>query len=152
MTTLSPEHIWLIIGFILILLEFVAPGLIVIFFGMGAFTVGIMIFAGLPSDGSLPFFIFSGTSLGYLLLLRRFFKKWFTGRTISNQETGEDEDFIGNVAEVVSGFEKGQIYSGRVKYRDALWDAEIDKKQILAAGDKVKIVDRKNSILIIDTL
>ena len=152
MSTLSAEHIWLLIGFVLIFLEFIAPGLIFIFFGMGAISVGLLIFAGMPGSGSMPFLIFSGLSLGYLLLLRRFFKNWFTGRTLRGREAGDDDDFTGSIAEVVSGFEKGQIKHGRVMYRGALWDAETDEKQPLAIGDKVKIVSRKNSILIIDIL
>ncbi|MCY4211722.1 MAG: NfeD family protein [Gammaproteobacteria bacterium] len=152
MSTISAEHIWLLIGFILIFLEFIAPGLIFIFFGMGAITVGLLIFAGIPSSGSIPFFIFSGVSLGYLLLLRKFFKNWFTGRTLSERATGDDDDFIGSVAEVTSGFEKGQINHGRVMYRGALWDAQTDQKHSLAVGDKVKIVNRKNSLLIVDAM
>ena len=37
--SISPEIIWFVIGFVLILVEFAIPGLIVIFFGLGAWVV-----------------------------------------------------------------------------------------------------------------
>ena len=150
MSELEPEVIWLILGMLLILSEFLLPGLIAAFFGAGALVVGLLIWAGMPAGGPLPFVVFSVVSIGALLLLRSRFKPWFAGRSLGVRSTGPDDDFVGHQARVIDGFSPDSGGFGRVSYRDAPWKAqvrEMPEDGHLEAGDRVTIVDRSGSIL-----
>ena len=150
MESITPELIWVLLGISLILAEFVLPGLVAIFFGLGALAVGLLLWAGMSGEGALPFVVFSSVSVGSLLLLRGLFKPWFTGRSLGVQATGEDEDFVGYKAEVVSGFSELRSSTGRVIYRGTQWDARAAADCVLETGARVEIVGRRGPVLIID--
>lgn len=151
MAAVSPELLWVCLGILLILAEFVLPGLIVVFFGLGALLTGLLIWAGMPGEGAWPFVAFPLMSVGALLLLRGMFKSWFVGRSLGAQKTGEDEDFIGRRAQIVSGFDGAGGRTGRIAYRGAHWDAQAAGDHGFKIGDQVMIVAREGSILTIDT-
>lgn len=146
---LSPEMIWIVTGIVLILAEFVLPGLIVIFFGLGALITGLAIWGGMAANGPWPFVLFSVVSLGSLLFLRKYCKAWFTGRSMGTQITGEDEDFIGHMVEIASGFDAQNPTYGRVTYRGAQWDARSDTPLDAPPGTRATITARQGSLLII---
>ena len=67
---LSAAVIWFIIGFILFILEFVVPGLILFFFGLGAWVVALVsLFYDLSLNEQLIIFVI--TSVLSILLLRK---------------------------------------------------------------------------------
>ena len=84
--------IWFIIGFILFILEFVVPGLILFFFAVGAWTVAILsIFVVIPLTGQLLIFVI--TSVLTIFILR----KWLQKRLYGDQtSTGENVEITGN--------------------------------------------------------
>lgn len=148
---MDPEIIWMLLGIFLILAEFAAPGLVVVFFGFSALIVGILIWTEIiPGEGPPPFVVFAIVSLGTLLLLRRQCKSWFVGRSFGVQIAGEDDDFLGREAIVASGFDNARAQAGRVTYRGTQWDARTAEESPLKAGDPVKIIGRKDSVLIIE--
>lgn len=147
---MDPEIIWMLLGIFLILAEFVVPGLVVVFFGFSALIVGLLIWAGMPGEGPLPFVVFAIVSLGTLLLLRKQCKSWFVGKSIGSQIAGEDDDFLGREAIVASGFDNARAQAGRVTYRGTQWDARTKEETQLKTGDPVKIIGRKDSVLIIE--
>lgn len=147
---MDPEIIWMLLGIFLILAEFVVPGLVVVFFGFSALIVGLLIWAGMPGEGPLPFVVFAAVSLGTLLLLRKQCKSWFVGKSIGSQIAGEDDDFLGREAIVASGFDNARAQAGRVTYRGTQWDARTKEETQLKTGDPVKIIGRKDSVLIVE--
>lgn len=148
---MEPEIIWMLLGIFLILAEFAVPGLVVIFFGFSALIVGILIWTGIISgEGPLPFVVFAAVSLGTLLLLRKQCKSWFVGKSIGSQIPGEDDDFLGREAVVASGFDNSRAQAGRVTYRGTQWDARTEEETPLKTGDSVKIIGRKDSVLIVE--
>lgn len=149
---MDPEIIWMLLGIFLILAEFVVPGLVVVFFGFSALIVGLLIWAGMPGEGPLPFVVFAAVSLGTLLLLRKQCKSWFVGKSIGSQIAGEDDDFLGREAVVASGFDNARAQAGRVTYRGTQWDARTKEETQLKTGDPVKIIGRKDSVLIIEKI
>jgi membrane protein implicated in regulation of membrane protease activity len=40
---ISPIIIWFVVGLVLILMEFVIPGLVIVFFGLGAWVAAIFV-------------------------------------------------------------------------------------------------------------
>lgn len=151
---MNPEIIWMLLGIFLILAEFVVPGLVVVFFGFSALIVGLLIWPGIiPGEGPLPFVVFAAVSLGTLLLLRKQCESWFVGKSIGSSPTaGEDDDFLGREAIVASGFDNSRAQAGRVTYRGTQWDARTEEEIYLKTGDPVKIIGRKDSVLIIEKI
>ncbi len=75
---LKPELIWFLIGLLLLLAEFMIPGLIVFFFGVGAWIVAVCCLAtDITLNVQLLIFIISSMLL--LVLLRSWVKGIFTG-------------------------------------------------------------------------
>lgn len=145
---LNPPVIWFVVGFILILLEFAIPGLITIFFGIGAWIVAIVtLFIDISIDTQLLIFII--ISIISLLFLRKHFKQLFDGKMDKN-EFGPDEleEFIGHKAEVIKEISPG--IPGKIEFHGTLWNAESEEK--LDKGEIVIILEKKNLTLIVKSL
>jgi len=145
---LRPEIIWFIVGLMLLLLELALPGLIVAFFGVGAWIVAIVCLA---TDVSLntQLLIFIGSSILSLLLLRRWLKGIFMGHIVSKQDIRENlEEFVGKKAVV-----KEKIVpkaGGRVEFRGTDWAAEADVE--IPEGAVVEIIGKDNITLKVKAL
>ena len=137
-----PE-IWIIIGFVCILLEFVIPGALIVFFGVSAIIVGLLIkLVGLPTANGIPFLVFIVLSIGQIVLLRRKLKSWFTGKTLTGNEDTLEE-FVGKEATVIEGFGE-QSKKGTVVFKGANWNAISDSAD-LKIGDDV-IIEQQDGI------
>lgn len=145
---LKPSVIWFAVGFILLLLEFANPGVIILFFGIGAWLVAILcLFLDLSIN--LQLIIFMLSSLIFLVSLRRWFKALFQGRDESDSPS-EDvlSGFVGKKA-VVTKEIKAKT-AGKVEFRGSYWDAEADAA--ISEGTAVEIIDKKNITLIVKPL
>ncbi len=138
--------IWFLIGLAFLLLEFLLPGLIVLFFGFGAWITAIctLIF-DLGLNAQLVVFI--GTSILSLIFLRKYFKRIFVGK----DEKAVDEvleEFVGKIVVAESDFEKGR--KGKVTFKGAIWEAlsETDIKK----GDQLKIIGKDSIVLKVESL
>ena len=142
MQILTPE-VWIIIGFVCIILEFMIPGVLFVFFGISAIFVGLLtIMFGLPSGHGIPYLVFTILSVGQIVFLRKKFKSWFTGKTLTGDENTLEE-YIGKEATVVSGFE-GDSNKGTVQFKGANWNA-VSNTAGLKPGDEV-IIEKQSGI------
>lgn len=140
-TMLDPAILWFVAGIILILLEFGAPGVVLCFFGAGAIVTSITTGLGLTDSIASQTLVFTLSSVGLLIGLRRWVKSWFVGDSNSSTDDVEDE-FTGREAAVLSDFEKG---SGLVELKGARWNARSDSN--LKKGDTVTITRREDLTL-----
>lgn len=140
--------IWLLVGFGLIVSEFVLTSFITVFFGIAAVIVAIAIWLGMPADGALPYFVFAAASLTLLFGLRSRFQNWFQGDVAGG---ALDDDFIGREATVTAGFEAADPGRGKIDFRGAAWDARSDAGE-LAHGSHVKIVARHGTTLTVEPI
>lgn len=133
---LTPPVIWFLVGVVLLLLELAVPGLIIFFFGFGAWIVALclVLFDMSPTWQLLIFVI---TSVVSLLLLRRFLKEKFFRQDESNKASLEEE-FIGKIAIAETDLKPG--ISGKVSFKGTQWTAMSD--DTIAKGEQVKITDR----------
>jgi membrane protein implicated in regulation of membrane protease activity len=132
----SPILIWFIVGVVMILMEFVIPGLIVIFFGGGAWVTAILvaIFPAMPLW--VQMLIFAVFSVVCLVFLRRSLKKrFFSGQEDLASE--QVDDYIGRRAVVEKAITRGE---GKVIFRGAAWDAFADED--IPEGTAVTIIDK----------
>lgn len=130
--------LWFLSGAVLMIAELFLPGFIAVFFGFGALITGVAIWFGLPTDGGMPFLLFSVASVLSLLLMRRRFQTWFRGDVVGSSGTTIDEDFVGREATVIEGFSDASPQRGTVEYRGSRWNARTHAHG-LKLGDRVTI-------------
>ena len=117
----DPAVIWFLIGLGLLLLELVLPGLVILFFGVGAWITALVC-ALTDINLNWQIFIFLVASLLGFVLLRRYLKKRFFGR--ADKETQDQlEEFIGRKARAVEEFKNG---AGKVEFKGTQWTARSD--------------------------
>ena len=145
LSTLSAPLIWFILGLILLLGEFVMPGLVIFFFGIGAWIVAMLsIFFDISINIQLLIFLFS--SVGLLILLRNKFKYLFHGFIPHAQEEDQNEDNVaGELCIVVEPVGPGK--TGKVEFRGTTWKAESEVD--IEKGQRAEIVKSQNITLIV---
>ncbi len=118
----DPAVIWFLVGLGLMLLELALPGLVILFFGVGAWVTALVCAI---TDINLNFqiLIFLLASLLGLVLLRKYLKKRFFSRTDKEIED-QLEEFIGKKARAVEPFEEG---SGTVEFKGTRWSASCEE-------------------------
>jgi len=112
---------WAILGLILIIAEFFIPGLVVIFFGIGALLTAL-ITALIPGLSSLlipQVLMLMGFSTLALVSMRRFFRKIFTGRQLGKH--AHDYDDSAERAKVLEEISPDK--AGRIEYQGTSWRA-----------------------------
>jgi membrane protein implicated in regulation of membrane protease activity len=127
----EPAMVWFLIGLILIVAEFAVPGLVIIFFGLGAWAAALAVLA---ADMALIFqiIVFLFVSITTLVVLRK--------RFVAAAEDTPDmtDEFIGKRAEVAQRITRGTY--GQVKFKGAVWKAETASDKVLEKGEMVAIV------------
>ncbi|MCK5134322.1 MAG: NfeD family protein [Bacteroidales bacterium] len=117
----DPAVIWFLVGLGLLLLELVLPGLVILFFGAGAWITALVC-AFLDINLNWQILIFLVASLLGIVLLRRYLKKRFFGK--KDKETEDQlEEFIGRKAKAIEDFKDG---AGKVDFKGTRWSARSD--------------------------
>ncbi|MDF7798364.1 NfeD family protein [Pontiellaceae bacterium B1224] len=140
----SPAFWWAIVGIGLMLCEFVVPGLILFFFGLGALFTALLVWI-IPMSLTVQLAVFAIASLVALFGLRRLLKPVFTGRSIDVNETDYSEGMAGQEAQVTEAIAPGA--AGRVVLNGTGWKAESD--EVLNVGQAVVVQGQKSLTLIV---
>jgi inner membrane protein len=136
-------NFWLIFGAVLVFGEFILPGLVSVFVGLGALTVALGMYLGLITGLPAQFIVWFISSIVYVFSLRLLVMRWFPSDTMQSN-VDEDLDVIGQIAQVIDDIEKGGV--GRVSYAGSTWSAQcVDEiADTIPAGECVEIVGRDN--------
>ena len=136
---LNPEFLWFLAGLIMLILEFLMPGLIISFFGIGALVVALICFF---TDISLniQMSIFLAASLLLLLFLRQWMKRAFVGHRHSNSLLSE---FSGEKAVVTKQIDP--VVGGRIEFRGTSWNAQAE--ELIPEGTVVEVIGKNNITL-----
>jgi membrane protein implicated in regulation of membrane protease activity len=118
----DPAVIWFLIGLGLLLLELVLPGLVILFFGTGAWVTALVC-ALTDISLNLQILIFLVASLLGLALLRRYLKRRFFSKK-ENETSDQLEEFIGHQAKAVEEFRNG---TGKVEFKGTQWTAHCEE-------------------------
>jgi len=137
----NPALIWFIVAVVLLLLEFVIPGLFIVFFGFGALITALCVYLFEPSLAG-QFLIFSITSVLSLVFLR----KVLMNRLFKNNLADPDEEFIGHYGICLEKMEQGE--QGKVEFKGTNWSAT--SASPIEKGQKVKITNKEGLLLIIE--
>lgn len=145
---LKPEFIWALIGLIIMLMEFAVPGLIIFFFGVGAWVVAaVCLFADISINWQITIFLVS--SLVLLVTLRQWVKGIFVGHTYSKQDAAEDlSDHIGRQVMVQQAITPPQ--TGSVELNGVRWKARAERE--IEAGQMVEVTGQDSLTLIVKPL
>ena len=133
----DPAVIWFLIGLGLLLLELVLPGLVILFFGAGAWVTALVCaFTDINLNWQILIFLIA--SLLGLVLLRKYLKRKFFSRT--DKEVEEQlEEFIGHRARAIENFKDG---NGKVEFKGTHWTATC--KEPVSKGDWVVIRSKES--------
>ena len=131
----DPAVIWFLIGLGLLLLELVLPGLVILFFGAGAWVTALVC-AITDINLNIQILIFLLASLLGLVLLRKYLKNRFFSK---KDEEAQDqlEEFIGKKARAVDAFSKGE---GKVEFKGTRWSAR--SSEPVSEGQWVTIISK----------
>ena len=144
----SSGWLWMYFGAFLMLMELMAPGFVIFFFGLSAATVGLLWFAlGDAFTLTWQLAAFSAFSILYLVVLRRWLKSVFTGAKGMSASDFENE-YVGRVGKVTAAIEPP--LAGRVEIGDAEWTAE--SAAPIAVGANVKVISQNNLTMKVEEL
>lgn len=133
---------WMLLGIALMVLEVMTPGLVSVFFGLAALVVGILVWLWPAFPVSVQYVVFALLSVIFLFLLRRMFRRAFTGRR-SGVADGLGDEYVGQRALVVTLIRPDE--HGKVEFHGSHWHAEAD--EAIEPGTPVLIVARDNLTL-----
>ena len=142
---LTPELIWFIGGVILIFLEFIVPGVILVFFGLGAILTSVLTWIGILPGATGQLLVFTVSSLALLFGLRKYASRFFKGD--SSQE--KDDEYRGKLARVTLDIIPGSP-GGKVFFEGTDWKADSHVK--IPAGSSVRITDKNNITLLVEPI
>lgn len=142
---ITPALLWFMGGVIFLLIELAAPGVLLIFFAIGAWVTAICLWVGIISSTTVSLAVFIIVSVASLLLLRRRLKHVFHGVMDSAQDSeAELDEFVGKIVTVTETIDNSRN-TGKIEIRGAQWEARSDER--IEAGAAVEIVSRDNITL-----
>ena len=143
MNLATPVLIWFLVGVVFLLLELATPGLVLLFFGIGAWVVA-GVYLATPVHLNTQLFLFMTASVVSMVLLRRWLKGVFSGYVKSKQDsTQELQDLIGKHAIVKEKITPRM--AGRVELHGSDWTAQADQE--IAIGSPVEVIGQNSIIL-----
>ena len=141
--------LWLSSGIFLIAIEFLVPGLVMVFVGLGSLTVVFGIHLGYIEGVLQQFITFFISSIIYLLTLR-FLVLRFVPSASRKEDIDEDEDVIGSIVELVEEIDSDGF--SRVEHSGSSWQARVEGDQTILKGEQVKIIGRDNITWIVQKI
>ena len=137
---------WFSIGLVFVLLEMFTPGMYLIWFGAAAFVMGILVsFITLtPTETGVIFALLSALFAGI--------GWWVYDRVLNKTNVPEKYKYLNDMA----GAHIGKVYNlsqdvidgrSKAKIGDSFWIIEIEAS--LKKGDKVKITDVKDGVILV---
>jgi Membrane protein implicated in regulation of membrane protease activity len=138
LSAVSPVLAWFLLGILLFALELALPGMIVFFFGVGAWCAALAVFL-LPMSLASQLLVFLVTSLVALVLLRATVKKVFLGRVLE-VDAMEQPLPPGATGEVIEDIVPPA--AGKIKYGGSFWRATADRP--IRKGTVVAIIEKNN--------
>jgi membrane protein implicated in regulation of membrane protease activity len=124
---------WLAGGLLLMVIELATPsGFFVMFFGLGALTVGVLTRFGLAGPLWVEWLLFTGLSLGYAVLFR--------DRLQNRMQVPQRPDADSLVGELATPRERILPNAvGRIELRGSTWNARNDSPSAIEPGQRCRV-------------
>jgi membrane protein implicated in regulation of membrane protease activity len=141
------EIIWFVAGLVMILLEFAQPGLVIVFFGAGAWVVSLLVYLDILETLRSQLLVFGGVSVGLLLGLRRWVKDKFYGHVGAQQDLTQNlDEFTGKQVTVLQDVIPDRA-GGQVEFKGTSWSAVSDQE--IKKGETAVIAEMDGLTLVI---
>ena len=125
--------IWLALGLVLMVIELATPsGFFVMFFGLGALTVGVLTRLGVAGPPWMEWLLFSASSIAYVVLFRERLRQRVLQPGKDNVDT-----LIGELAMPRETIPPAGV--GRVELRGTVWNARNDSTVPLEPGRRSRV-------------
>lgn len=129
--------LWFVVGFVLFILEFLIPGLVIFFFAIGAWAVAVVsLFLDISVNTQLSIFLV--TSILSVLLFRKALQKRMSVRKAFREV--QNDEFIGHTATAETEIAPGK--DGKVSYKGVSWTAITN--DIIQPGQEVIITGNES--------
>jgi membrane protein implicated in regulation of membrane protease activity len=135
---------WIVGGIALIVAELAIPSFFVIWFGLGALLVGLLMLALPDLSLTVQLATWTAASLAMVVLWFRVFKPGFQKTRICTS-AGEAIGEIGLLVAAVAPFERGKVRFQRPVLGSEEWVCVADSP--IAAGERVKVITVEGSFL-----
>ena len=135
---------WIVGGLVLIVAELAIPSFFVVWFGLGALLVGLVLLVLPDLSGTAQLALWTVASLAMVALWFRVFKPGLHKTRIGLAE-GEVLGEIGLLVTAVAPFERGKVRFQRPILGAEEWVCLADSA--IAAGERVKVVAVEGSFL-----
>lgn len=139
--SISPAAIWALVGVVLILAEFAMTGVILVFFGVAALLVGLLLWAGVAMSLNIQILVFGVLAIALLLVARDRVRSWFHGKS-ERASDGIEVLVSGTPVTALGDFIDGV---GLVTHRGARWNAECEAPVV--GGQRLWITGRRGLVL-----
>lgn len=135
---------WIVLGIALVIAELVVPAFFVVWFGLGALLVGVLL-ALLPGLGvTVQVLLWILASLAMVVLWFRVFKR-SDYKTRIGQSDGDTIGEVGLVSKAAAPFERGRVRFQKPLLGSEEWECVIDEP--VAVGERVRVVAVEGSFL-----
>jgi membrane protein implicated in regulation of membrane protease activity len=125
--------IWLALGLVLMVIELATPsGFFVMFFGLGALTVGVLTRLGIAGPAWMEWLLFTVFSIVYVLLFRDRLQQ-----RVQRPDTDNIDTLIGELAMPRERIPPAGV--GRVELRGTIWNARNDSTVPLEPGRRSRV-------------
>ncbi len=141
--------IWVWAGVLLMVAEFIVPGLVVVFLGAAAMLVGLGRWLNLLEGVVSSFIAWFILSLGLIIALRQLLARLVPAES-SYQSPDEDLNALGSLVDVLEPVED-QHSEGRIRYQGTSWPA-ISQKGSIPRGGKARLLFRENLVWVVEPL
>jgi membrane protein implicated in regulation of membrane protease activity len=144
---------WFALGFLFLAIEVATPGIVFVFFGLGAWLV-VVIKLFFPISQFFQVLIFVVSSVIFLFLLRRhlkalFYKGSLNGKKVDSlSERMVANNYLGREAEVIKDIRPG--YPGIVELNGTNWTARAETSFL--AGQRVNVGDISGVVATVEKL
>ncbi|HLO61573.1 MAG TPA: NfeD family protein [Azonexus sp.] len=135
---------WIVIGIVLIVAELAVPSFFLIWFGLGALLVGLLMLVLPALSLTAQLAIWTAASLAMVVLWFRVFKPGFH-KTRIGTAAGEAIGEIGLLVSAVAPFQRGKVRFQRPVLGSDEWVCVADGP--IAAGERVRVVAVEGSFL-----
>ena len=139
---------WIVFGVILVLSEIALSTFFILWFGLAAIIVGMLLFIAPQLDLNWQILIWTGLSVGMAMLWFRYLKPLSIDRTKAGLSREMIVGEVGQVLQVPSDHRRGRMrFPAPVLGADE-W--EIIATEAVAAGDRVQVKDVSGNTLIVE--
>ncbi|RTL33821.1 MAG: NfeD family protein [Rhodocyclaceae bacterium] len=135
---------WIVLGIALVIAELVVPAFFVIWFGLGALLVGLVLTL-LPALGmTVQLALWILASLAMVVLWFRVFKR-SDHKTRIGQSDGDSIGEVGMMSKPAAPFERGRVRFQKPLLGSDEWECVVDEP--VAAGERVRVMAVEGSFL-----